>query len=662
MNGATEPASYPNLFAAGRIGDVTFRNRIVQSPMGTGLIELGRVTDRDVALQEERARGGVGLIITGGTGVHETSRFPARILLEAWDDGGIEMMRRRCEAVQRHGARIFGQLVHLGRESPGGQTDMVPMGPSPIAQPRDPAPPHEMSRGEIRTIVEAFGRSAANMKAALYDGVEIHAAHGYLVAQFLSRASNRRTDAYRGDTLEGRLRLLVEVIEEMRARCGDDFPVGVRLSGEEGTADGMTIDDTLEIVDALQEAAPADYLSITHGMRGSYVKDSTFDEGFALVLSEPVKQVVDVPVIVAGRFRHPGLAEQALAAGQADFVAIGRALLVDPMWPEKAREGRTSEIRPCLGFVQDCRRTEAHVACAINPRLGRELEWGPSARAARPRRVVVAGGGPGGLEAARVAAEAGHDVVLYEQADILGGQLRVAAAGPTREELLEFVFFAERELKRLGVEVRLGTVATRDSVLSNAPDLVVGATGATPLPPEFPVHGGNVVTVWDLLGGAVRDIPTRAAVVDDGGGFWHGVSAAEYLAERGAAVELITPARAVALAIPHESVANVHRRLRDNGVRFRPFATVTSVRGSTVSLADSVNGELSETEADLVVVRTRLRVNDGLLRELEGAGPALALVGDCASPRRLTHAVLDANVALRRFDEGRLVPEAMIVY
>ena len=184
-----------------------------------------------------------------------------------------------------------------------------------------------------------------------------------------------------------------------------------------------------------------------------------------------------------------------------------------------------------------------------------------------------------------------------------------------------------------------------------------------PLPPEFPVDGGaTVVTVWDLLGGTVKDVPGRAVVVDDGAGFWHGVSAAEFLAERGAAVELVTPARAVALAIPHESVANVHRRLRGNGVRFRAFATVTAVSGSTISLADSVNGEPSETEADLVVVRTQLRVNDELLRELDGSGPALAAIGDCAGPRRLNHAVLDANTAVRRFNEGRLTSEAMIVF
>lgn len=654
---------YPNLFSPGTIGGVHIRNRIVQSPMGTGMVEMGRVTERDVALQEERARGGVGLIVTGAAIVHETSRFPVRIIVEAWDEGGVEAQRRRVEAVKRHGARIFGQLAHLGRESPGGQTESVPMGPSPIPTPRDPSPPHELNVAEIRTIVDAFGRSAENFNAAGFDGVEIHGAHGYLVAQFLSPASNHRTDAYRGDTLEGRMRLLLELVEEIRSRCGSDYPVGVRLSADEHAPGGLVLDDTLEIVDALQTRAPADYLSITTGMRGAYVKDSTFDEGFALGLAEAVKHAVDVPVIVAGRFRHPDLAEQALAAGQADFIAFGRAMLVDPEFATKARDGRVNEIRPCVGFVQDCRRPEGLVACAVNARLGREAEWGPRRRAATPRRVVVAGGGPGGLEAARVAAEAGHDVVLYERSDVVGGQLRIAAAGPVRQELLDFVVYLERELDRLGVDLRLATAAVKEAILADSPDLVVGATGASPLPPDFPVDSdAKVSTVWDLLDGTVKEIPARAAVVDDGGGFWHGISAAEFLAERGAAVELLTPARAVGLAIPHESIANVHGRLGGNGVRFRTLVTVTSVRGGTVSLADAVTGEPSETSADLVVVRTRLQVNDDLVRQLDGEVPALVVIGDCAAPRRLTHAVLDANIALRRFDEGRLGRAATVAF
>jgi len=656
-------SGYPHLFAPGTIGGLAIRNRIVQPPMGTGLVENGRLTRRDVAFQEERARAGVGLIVTGAAVVHPTSLFPVRIIVEAWDEDGIDSLRARCEAVQRHGARIFGQLVHLGRESPGGLTNSVPMAPSPVASPRDPSPPHEMSVAEVRMIVDAFARSAANFQAAGYDGVEISAGHGYLVAQFLSPSSNRRTDAYRGDTLDGRTRLLREIVEEMRSRCGDGYPLGIRLSAEEETPDGLTLDDTREIVYAIQDAAPVDYISLTAGMRGAYVKDATYAEGFTLEWAAAVKQDVDVPVMAAGRIRFPDLAERAVASGQVDFVAIGRGVIADPEWVSKAREGRAAEIRPCIGIVQDCRAAHGQLGCAVNARAGRELEWEPPGRAAASKRVVVAGAGPAGLEAARVAAESGHEVVLYEQADVTGGQLRIAAAGPTREELLDFVFYAERELARLGVDVRLQTPATRDAVLADAPDLVVVATGAKPMPPEFPFDAAaQVVTVWELLGGAVKEAPGRAVVLDDGSGFWHGVSAAEYLAERGAAVELLTPARGIALAIPHESVAGVLARLGSNGVCYRTLTTVTSVRGSTVSLADAVTGEPSELEADLLVVRTRLLPDGALLRELAGEVPALVAVGDCSAARRLTHAVLDANSAMRRFDEGRLDNAGMVVF
>ena len=397
----------------------------------------------------------------GGTAVHPTSRFPARILIESWDEAVRDSLRTRADAVHRHGAAMIGQLIHLGREAPGGLTEGIPLAPSALPSPRSLVVPHAMTSADIREIVEAFGRSAANYEAAGIDGAEVHAAHGYLVAQFLSPQSNRRLDAYRGDTPEGRTRFLVEIVEEIRSRCGSDFVVGVRLSADDHTPGGITLDDTLEIVGALQTAAPVDYLSLTTGQRGGYVKDTSWEEGFALGLSAAVKQVADVPVMVAGRIRLPGLAERALEAGQADFIAVGRGLLADPEWVTKASAGEAERIRPCIGIVQDCRRYAGGVTCTINPRLGRELEWAPLAEELPERgSVVVAGGGPAGLEAARVAAEAGHAVVLFEREDVLGGQLRQAAAGPTRAELLDFVFWLERELDRLGVEVRLGTEAT----------------------------------------------------------------------------------------------------------------------------------------------------------------------------------------------------------
>ena len=402
-----------------------------------------------------------------------------------------------------------------------------------------------------------------------------------------------------------------------------------------------------------------DYVSLTTGLRSYYVKDTTFAEGFALEMGALLKSDLGVPLIVAGRIRHPDIAERALAEGKTDFVGIGRAQLADPNWVRKAAEGRTQEIRPCIGIVQDCRRAEGIVGCTIHARTGREEEWGPATQASTKRRVVVAGGGPAGLEAARVAAESGHEVVVYERSDAVGGQLRIAAAGPTRGELLEFVDYLERELARLGVELRMEIEATPESVLADDPDLIVCAAGATPEEPEFPVTGGaQVADVWQLLGGKVTDIPARAVVVDDGSGFWHGISAVEYLAEHGAAVELLTPARGVGLTIPHESIGNVSSRLAGHGVRVRVLAKVIEVNGSTISLREGFAGDRAETTADLIIVRTRMRANDWLIRQLEGAGPALATIGDASAPRRLNHAVLDANLAIARFDAGRLGPAA----
>jgi len=521
-----------------------------------------------------------------------------------------------------------------------------------------------MTVTEIKLIVDAFARSAANCKEAGHDGIEISGGHGYLVAQFLSTASNKRLDAYRGDTTDGRIRFLVEIVEAIRTRCGEDYPVGVRLSADEQTPGGLTLEDTLEIVDGLQTTAPLDYFSITTGMRGAYVKDSSWNEGFALGLAEAVKQGVDVPVIAAGRIRQPELGERALASGQADFIGLGRALIADANWVAKAQSGRSPEIRPCVGLAQDCRRGEGLLGCAVNARAGREAIWTIPQRASKAKKVVIAGAGPGGLEMARIANESGHDVVLFERADRTGGQLRVAAAGPTREELVDFIFYLERELHRLGVAIHLETEATEELVLAQAPDLVVVATGASPLAPDFAFdEASRVITVWDLLAGSASEVPQRAVVLDDAIGFWHGVSAAEYLAERGAAVELVTPGRAIGLSIPHESVAGALQRLRGNGVNFRPLTKIKAVNGTSVQLVHSLSGEPGGSlEADLVVVRTHLGVNDELARALDGKVPSVACIGDSVSPRRLSHAVADASFALRAFEAGTLTASHVVPF
>jgi 2,4-dienoyl-CoA reductase (NADPH2) len=653
---------YPHLFAPGRIGSLTIPNRLVQVPMGLRMAQDGKVSRRDVEFHRERAAGGVGLVIIGGTVADFTSVYRGRVAVEAFDPRTIEGMAARADAIKQHGARAFTQLNHLGRDMHG-QADYATVSASAYASPRDLVVPREMSEHDIHRMTGAYGRSARHTQLAGYDGVEVQCAHGYLVAQFLSAGSNRRSDRY-GGGLDARMRFLREILEQVKAQCGDDYPTGVRLSAEEGDEGGLTLDDTLAIVEGLQRFGTVDYISITLGMRNDYVKDSAFPDGYALGHGAAVRRASDVPVIVAGRIRTPALAEEALARGDADFVGLGRALIADPEWPAKARGGRSDEIRPCVGFVQDCRLSPGGVTCAVNARAGREVDWGaqPPAAAA-PQRVVVVGGGPAGLEAARLTAGMGHSVVLFERDDAVGGQIRLAARGPTRGDLLELITYQEREVSRLGVELRLGTAATREDILALRPDAVILATGSTPRPPAFPVEGrANVMTVWDLLGGCEAPAGERAVVVDDGAGFWQSVSAAEYLAGRVAGVELVTPARAIGLAIPHESIGGVHARLRGAGVRFRTFSTVESVHGSTVTLRDTITGERSTLTAGTVAVVTHLSANDELLRALTGEVAALTAVGDCSSPRRLTHAILDASIAARSLALGALGPTAPPLY
>ena len=356
-------------------------------------------------------------------------------------------------------------------------------------------------------LVDAFGESAANYQAAGYDGIEIGAGHGYLIAQFLSSASNQRTDAFMAipstAAYASSSRWLKRFARVAARATHWGFalaPTKRRRAAHAGGHPGNS--------PSSRSAAPVDYLSITVGVRGGYVKDSSWNEGFALDLAGAVKMVVDVPVIAGGRIRQPDLAERALTDGQADFIGLGRALVADPEWTNKARLGRVGEIRPCLGIVQDCRRAEGIIGCAVNARTGREASWGPVEwRESESESLLPA---PDRGASKQLESLPRLDITSSSSSarNQTGGQLRIAAAGPTREELMDFVFYLEREVKRLGVDLRLGTAATKESVLELQPNLLVVATGATPLAPDFAFdEGAKVVTVWDLLGLRVNERP-----------------------------------------------------------------------------------------------------------------------------------------------------------
>ena len=653
-------SQFPRLFDPLTLRGVTLRNRTVVCPMGCRSAKEGKPTRGDWEFYRARAMGGAGLVITGGTSVHVTALLKSRTALEPFDPEAIPALRELASAVHSGGAKIIGQINHRGREmldfdsAKNLDTDFPAWAPSPLPSPNDSLIPHEMTESEIAEIEEAFAVSAKNLVAAGYDGIEIHGAHGYLVAQFLSPQANVRTDRY-GGPLENRMRFLLEVLEQVRAVIPEEAPLGVRISADEDLEGGITLDDSKVIAARLRSIGWVDYISVTRGIRNYYIKDMSFPPGVSVGLAHGIRDASGLPIMVAGRITHPTQAEQILADANADLIGMARAWITDPEWANKAQDSRLDEIRPCVGALQDCRTGGG---CMHNPSARREATWGPLKPAARAKKVVVVGGGPAGLEAAVVAASRGHDVVLFEREPRLGGQVAIAANGPGRAEIEGVISYRAELLHRLGVRIHLKREATPDDILAEGPDAVVIATGALPREPEEVGWKGNIITAWELL---ANDSDSRklaaesreAVVVDDGSGFWETCSAAEYLGTGGSHVTLIAPTRSIGVSIPAESIIPLLVRLRRLGVTLLPMSRVAAVEPGRVCVYDVIRMAATRSleevwlPADLVVVNAGKLVNDGLVDRLVGHVAQVHAVGDCVAPRRISHAVLEAHRVAR---------------
>jgi mycofactocin system FadH/OYE family oxidoreductase 2 len=648
---------YPHLFSPLRLGSLTLRNRLVHAPHGTCLAEDNLPSERHVRYYAERARGGIGLIVVEALRVHPTSSFSSGSM-NGFDPRIVPGLRRIAEAVHAEGAAALVQILHAGRQMTSAGSRLALFAPSPLPCAQNKEVPHEMDEDDIAEVVEAYAATTRFAVEAGLDGVEIHGGHGYLIQQFLSPYSNQRADRW-GGLEENRVRFAREVIGRVRAVAGPRAIVGMRVSGDEFTEGGLGLDDMVRLAPRLVAAGPLDYLSVSQSNYSSksyptMIPDMHFPVAPYAYLAGAIRTAVPgVPVVTVARINTPEVAEEVLAAGRADLVALARASIADPEFANKAREGRAHEIRRCIACNQGCVGAvhyEKPLTCFVNPAAGREgdLGLGTLTRAERPRRVGVIGGGPAGLEAARVAALRGHRVTLWERAGALGGQLALAATVPGRASLGEAVRHLAAELERLEVEVCLGVEVTPELVEREQPDAVIVATGSAAHVPPLEEDGAiPVLTTRDLL--TRRPALGPRVLLYDEDGHFHAAGVAEFLADLGKQVEVVTPYAFVGLKLPTVSLAGAHRRLREKHIRFTALTRLRGVRDGRVILADAYTGE-EEARAgvDAIVLATGSRATDDLYRVLRGRVATLYRVGDCVAPRTGVDAIRDGHLVGRR--------------
>jgi len=570
-------SSLSRLFSPISIGAMEVKNRIVMAPMATDYAESdGRISQRLIDYLTARAAGGVGLITSEMTTIDGLSPYIPRTVA-LWDDKFIPGFRKLSDALHAHGARIIPQIAHPGPESLSPFFHRKqPVGPSPVMCFVTKHVSRELGQGEIEVIIEQFGEAARRAREGGCDGIELHAAHSYmLVGSFLSSLRNKRADEYGGD-LEGRLRLPLRVIERIREKAGSDFPIILRISGDYIIEGGAGIEEAQSIAPILEKAGIAAF-HVSAGMYPDYSARIIPPTGTPLCLNaglaRAVREVVRVPVMVVGRINEPRVAEAVLARGDADMVVLGRALLADPEFANKARAGRFEDIAPCTGCGIGCvagRLEGREMTCVINPWSGREGETSLSP-AEKPRKVMVIGAGPAGMEAARVAAQRGHRVTLFEKGGKTGGLFNLAAVPPHKQELTRVTKYLTTQLAKVGVELRLDTEVTESVVARERPDVAIVATGGAPLVPDVPgTDGSRVTTYQEVLAGKVPIMPGKVLII---GGGMAGCETAEYMFQQGdyplvghTSVTIIEMGGAVARDMSPEGRVVLMDRIRRKGI------------------------------------------------------------------------------------------------
>ena len=645
--------SYRYLWTPLQLGPVTTRNRLVFSAHLTNYARDGKPTEQHAAYYAARAAGGAGLIITEEHSTHPTD-WPYEKLIHGFHRDVIPGYKRITDAVHRHRVPIFAQINHNGGQASSMYSRLPVWAPSPVADPLFREVPKAIDHREIAEIVAGYATVAEHCAEGGFDGIELQCSHSSIVRGFLSPATNTRTDAY-GGTLANRSRLLLEIVAAVRRAIGSRLALGVRICGDELIEGGTTIDDAVEIARIVEACGHVDYINTSIGVATASLfmieASMHIPPGYAMFIPSAIRKAVDLPVVGVGRFKDPLQAERALAEGHCDLVGVVRGQIADPDFAAKSRAGATDEVRLCLSCNQECvgrMGLNRWLGCIENPRTGREHEWAATDHVrltAKPKRVMVVGAGPAGLQAAIAAARNGHLVTVYEQQAQAGGQVRLAASVPNRAEFGDMVRNQLIECTRHGVTINYGVGVWPGFVEEQRPDHVIVATGAEAARPWWaPPEATNVCDVRDVLTGAAD--PHGSVVVLDEIGFHHATSVAELLADRGCQVEVITNGMVVGqdLGITLD-METWWMRASKKGIVQTTDLVPMGMAGSTLTLLHHPTGTDVVRTPDWVVLAVPASPVEWLYHDLKAAGWSVERVGDCVAPRRAHAAVVDGERA-----------------